>query len=706
MLRAELEEDASSIRRVADTLIATQQGCGGGGDGGDCGDRRAHLELLVLCAEAALARPGAATAAADFDAADACLRRFFALERLLTTPQDAAGSSGSGSGSGGSSSAAANGKQQANEAAASGGNKQQQQQQQQQDTAVAAAVPDQFRARALLAAGRLVALRARAAALKGAPLFAATLEAVRRILEGAELASAGGARLAFLVHNASVELDRAARPLQRDGARRLLLQAQGRVCQLLEAAAAAAASAATDTGAGGGGDQGHNGGGDGSGHSSAAVAPPEWRARQLVALALCAADAGRADEASKALARAQELAAKHSLASKVRGATVVERAAATCSPLSPTLGHQPLLTTSPASTPSPSSQNPLRGTQRDIANLSVHLAATAGTGAGAAPGKPAAAAAGGKAAGSIGAMTAGAATTAAAAGKAAGGKAPAASAAAAAPGAPKQQQQPPAPPRASPADADGALAAIQWALSTRPEPAVAAQQIREAWARLDPDPSGPAAGVDLAAVARAAWAAAVCRAPPALTEAAAARATAAREPGPRAWAALARAAVALEAAAMPEGAPPPQGGASDPPDVRAAVEARAAILNTLEELAAAFARLGDGAGATYAAKLAWNAALPLLQPATRRRAQRALAAAARALEAVAAPAPRLRAPLHLELARCEAADDALLRVSAHNTFVGERSRERSHEGAHYSPIRPCLALNKLLSCLLSCLLPG
>jgi hypothetical protein len=59
-----------------------------------------------------------------------------------------------------------------------------------------------------------------------------------------------------------------------------------------------------------------------------------------------------------------------------------------------------------------------------------------------------------------------------------------------------------------------------------------------------------------------------------------------------------------------------------------------------------------------------RAGLPLLQPGTRRLVKRAFASAARVLKGAASPLARLRAQLHLELARCEAADDALVKVRA------------------------------------------
>ena len=56
------------------------------------------------------------------------------------------------------------------------------------------------------------------------------------------------------------------------------------------------------------------------------------------------------------------------------------------------------------------------------------------------------------------------------------------------------------------------------------------------------------------------------------------------------------------------------------------------------------------------------AGLPLLQAETRRHCKRAFAAAAKALEVVASPLTKLRTQLHLECAKCDADDDALIKV--------------------------------------------
>lgn len=57
-----------------------------------------------------------------------------------------------------------------------------------------------------------------------------------------------------------------------------------------------------------------------------------------------------------------------------------------------------------------------------------------------------------------------------------------------------------------------------------------------------------------------------------------------------------------------------------------------------------------------------TAGLILLEPELRRHVKRCFTAAAKALESIASPLHRLRTQLHLECAKCEAADDALIKV--------------------------------------------
>ncbi|KIY97817.1 flagellar associated protein, partial [Monoraphidium neglectum] len=376
----------------------------------------------------------------------------------------------------------------------------------------------------------------------------------------------------------------------RDGARAHLLASQGAVCQALEKA------------------------GD--------AAPPEWRVRQLMALAMCQAECGRADEAGRVLGRAQDLANRCGLESRQEVARLSMHI--TCTAAKAT----------PAGKPGPG------GKGAPAASVPPPLAKAPAPGA------------------SAGATTAAAApaANAAAAGRKGGKGGPAAAAAAAA------AESAAAAVHVTQAEKDSAVASFQWVMSSRPDVTVAAQQLKDAWARVDPRPQGTTRGVNLGVVARIAWAAACCGAAP-LAEACAARASAAPDLGPRAWADLARAALALAAARAPEGVAPPTDKASDPVPVRRAADAHAAVLEALEDVLGAFLRLRDAEGIHYASKLAWNAGLPLLQPNTRRRVKRCFASAARALEAVASPLGRLRAQLHLELGKCEADDDALVKAA-------------------------------------------
>ncbi len=75
---------------------------------------------------------------------------------------------------------------------------------------------------------------------------------------------------------------------------------------------------------------------------------------------------------------------------------------------------------------------------------------------------------------------------------------------------------------------------------------------------MDPRPQGTSKGVNLKAVARIGWAAALCGVPQ-LAESCAARAATAQDIGPRAWAELTRIRLGLLEAALPEDAAPSGG---------------------------------------------------------------------------------------------------------------------------------------------------
>ncbi|KAF8063688.1 CFAP46 [Scenedesmus sp. PABB004] len=236
-------------------------------------------------------------------------------------------------------------------------------------------------------------------------------------------------------------------------------------------------------------------------------------------------------------------------------------------------------------------------------------------------------------------------------------------------------------------DEAGALSILQWVLSSRPDAAAAEQQLRAAWKMVDPHPDGPTRGALLCVVARIAWAATLAGAIP-LAEACARRAAASpvgggsaalcggpggrsalRSPGavlsaapprrpqdlgPRVWADLARLQCALQAAPAPALAPPGSAAGVGAACVADALSQRQAVLAGVEEAVAAFARLHDAEGVSCCARLAWNAGLPLLQPAHRGALRRCFASVAQALESVASPLARLQVSLHLESAKAEA----------------------------------------------------
>ncbi|GLI64300.1 hypothetical protein VaNZ11_007525, partial [Volvox africanus] len=209
-----------------------------------------------------------------------------------------------------------------------------------------------------------------------------------------------------------------------------------------------------------------------------------------------------------------------------------------------------------------------------------------------------------------------------------------------------------APPPAPVLDEEGALRLIQGVLTGRPDRAIAEQQLKEAVAKVDPNgPDGRVKGALLRPVSRAAWAAAVAGLP-ALAERWASRAAASSDSGPRTWSDLTRVLLALQALG-------PTGDTSLAPAV---VAAHVKALEQLEDCLTTFTKLADVEGIHAAARLAWNAGLLLLQPQLRRHVKRAFNAAARALAVASSPLTRLRAALHLEAAKCDAAEEALIKA--------------------------------------------
>eukprot|EP00775_Hariotina_reticulata_P008282 gene8282-8469_t len=93
-----------------------------------------------------------------------------------------------------------------------------------------------------------------------------------------------------------------------------------------------------------------------------------------------------------------------------------------------------------------------------------------------------------------------------------------------------------------------------------------------------------------------------------------------------------------------------------------AVKARLQVLQELDEVVAAFAKLRDTDGVHYSAKLAWNAGLPLLQPCHRTLLKPCFAAVSKALETVCSPFGKLQAALNLEVAKAEADSDSFIKA--------------------------------------------
>eukprot|EP00200_Dunaliella_tertiolecta_P013666 CAMPEP_0202394750 /NCGR_PEP_ID=MMETSP1127-20130417/93597_1 /ASSEMBLY_ACC=CAM_ASM_000462 /TAXON_ID=3047 /ORGANISM="Dunaliella tertiolecta, Strain CCMP1320" /LENGTH=1471 /DNA_ID=CAMNT_0048997397 /DNA_START=145 /DNA_END=4558 /DNA_ORIENTATION=- len=252
-------------------------------------------------------------------------------------------------------------------------------------------------------------------------------------------------------------------------------------------------------------------------------------------------------------------------------------------------------------------------------------------------------------------------------------------------------------------DEEGALRMIQAVITAKPADKGAAEQLlREAQskAKVDPNPDGK--GANLGPVARAAWAAAVLadhsiakptpaparpprtppsgerattppsRVPPqgppadtgaslaACAEKLASRAAVSGDLAPRIWAELARVKLSLRNA--------PQSAIEELDE--AALEVHQRAMDNLDDVVTAFMKLKDVEGIHEAARLIWNAGLVLLQPNKRRFVKRAFNSAAKALEVISSPLHRLRVHLHLEVAKCDAGDDSLIKASQEVSKAG------------------------------------
>ena len=87
------------------------------------------------------------------------------------------------------------------------------------------------------------------------------------------------------------------------------------------------------------------------------------------------------------------------------------------------------------------------------------------------------------------------------------------------------------------------------------------------------------------------------------------------------------------------------------------VDARVDALQKLDKALITATRAKDAEVVHEVCALAWALGLPLLQPNLRRQAKRTLQSCVKALEDMRSPLHELRAQLHLEVARCDIADD-------------------------------------------------
>merc|ERR1711865_13776 len=98
---------------------------------------------------------------------------------------------------------------------------------------------------------------------------------------------------------------------------------------------------------------------------------------------------------------------------------------------------------------------------------------------------------------------------------------------------------------------------------------------------------------------------------------------------------------------------------------------RVEALKVLERALTAARRTGDCNLIQEGCVLAWNLGLDLLQPHLRKHVHRLFSAAASALEEIQSPLTRLRAQLHMEVAKCEVAADFLAKAGTQvNKAIG------------------------------------
>eukprot|EP00798_Chlamydomonas_sp_ICE-L_P031647 gene31647-6844_t len=137
-------------------------------------------------------------------------------------------------------------------------------------------VKDQYLCRAHYSLGKLVSEQSKR--LKGKPLVDGTLESIKHVMKGLEIA-ASNPRYLFLVYNGSVHHWHVSRPLQCAEMRKHMLPSMEKVVVALEKVAG----------------------------------QEEWKVRCLMNLALCQLDAGNPSEGEKTLQRGYDMAVANKL---------------------------------------------------------------------------------------------------------------------------------------------------------------------------------------------------------------------------------------------------------------------------------------------------------------------------------------------------------------------------------------------------------
>ncbi|CAG9462689.1 unnamed protein product [Pedinophyceae sp. YPF-701] len=421
---------------------------------------------------------------------------------------------------------------------------------------------DQFWVRSMYARGLLKALSTRRA--KGQELVDSTLQAANLIMAGMRQAGTNP-RYKFLVYNGSVHFWHCSWPLHRAGLRHHVLAMTKECCALLQSVAGTS----------------------------------EWRAKLLLALARCLAEAEQAEEAVKVLEEARVLLAgvlpppppklediakemKKKGGDKDKGATnaAVERAA--------------MLAAAEAAAAAAADPAVARAKHlmHEVVATKAHLMIRMG----------------------------------------------------------KAKDAVPVDDKTE--DVIKAVACLQ-SVRSSPEMSVeeVEQQLQRAWGYVDAEVDQPPQLANLAVIAAVSWVAAM-RGALLLAEETSRRAQSSQEVLVRCRAELSGVLVRLRKLESAKGDKLTEEN----------IKGRCAVLAATDQLCSQFLRMGDPTGVQDCAILVWNASLPLLQHNLHHHVRKPFLAASRALAAIQSPLNRLRAQLHLEVAKLDMEDDAPIKA--------------------------------------------